>query len=94
VSEPSARGSACGRLQPQFEVIPHAAMRIRLSDPSLVDDLLMFLRERQCVVEPASEDTLDVELPAAMRSDAAALELQLYLRVWEATHPGARAEPL
>ena len=68
-------------------------MKIRLSDPALVDDLLAFLRARQCVAEQASEDTLDVELPAAMRSDAAALELDLYLRVWEASHPGAIARP-
>ncbi|HEX5470017.1 MAG TPA: hypothetical protein VFW80_13335, partial [Gaiellaceae bacterium] len=63
-------------------------MKIRLSDPSLIGDLLEFLRARECVVEPASADTLDVELPDAMRADAAALELDLYLRVWEATHPG------
>jgi hypothetical protein len=67
-------------------------MKIRLSDPSLIGDLLEFLRARECVVEPASEDTLDVELPVAMRDDAAALELDLYLRVWEATHPGVLAE--
>ncbi len=63
-------------------------MKIRLSDPTLVDDLLRFLRARQCVAELASDDTLDVMLPEAVRSDAAALELDLYLRVWEATHPG------
>jgi hypothetical protein len=68
-------------------------MKIRLSDPALVDDLLAFLRARQCVAEQASEDTLDVELPEAMRRDAAALELDLYLRVWEASHPGAIARP-
>jgi hypothetical protein len=64
-------------------------MRIRLSDPALVDDLLEFLRKRQCVAEQTSEDTLDVELPEVPRRDAAVLELDLYLRVWEATHPGA-----
>jgi hypothetical protein len=67
-----------------------AAMKIRLSDPSLVDDLLAFLRAKQCVVESVSADTLDVELPEVLRSDAAALELDLYLRVFEATHPGLR----
>ena len=66
-------------------------MKIRLSDPSLIDDLLEFLRARECVAEPTSVDTLDVELPDALRPDAAALELDLYLRVWEATHPGAVA---
>jgi hypothetical protein len=64
-------------------------MKIRLSDPALVDDLLTFLRARQCVAEQASDDTLDLTLPETARSDAAALELDLYLRAWEATHPGA-----
>jgi hypothetical protein len=64
-------------------------MKIRLSDPALVDDLLAFLRARRCVAEQASDNTLYVTLPEAVRSDAAALELDLYLRVWEATHPGA-----
>lgn len=65
-------------------------MKIRLSDPSLVDDLLTYLRAKQCVVESESADTLDVELPEVVRGDAAALELDLYLRVFEATHPGVR----
>ena len=65
---------------------------IRLSDPLLVDDLFRFLRTKGCVVETLSEDTLRVELPDARRSDAAALELQLYLRVWEILHPDAHAE--
>ena len=64
-------------------------MKIRLSDPSLVYDLRDFLCVRRCVVELASEDTLDVELLEVRREDAAALELDLYLRVWEALHPGA-----
>ena len=64
-------------------------MRIRLSDPTLVDDLITFLREKECVAEQKSEDTLEVELPEVPRRDAALLELDLYLRVWEATHPGA-----
>jgi hypothetical protein len=63
-------------------------MRIRLSHPGLVDDLLAFLREKQCVAEQVSAETLDVRLPETERPDAASLELDLYLRVWEAVHPG------
>jgi hypothetical protein len=63
-------------------------MRIRLSHPALVDDLLAFLREKHCVAEQVSADTLDVRLPEAKRPDAASLELDLYLRVWETIHPG------
>jgi hypothetical protein len=65
---------------------------IHVSDPSLVNDLYRFLRSKGCVVESESEDTLRVELPAARRRDAAVLELELYLRVWEILHPDAHAE--
>jgi hypothetical protein len=65
---------------------------IQVSDPSLADDLYRFLRSKGCVVESLSEDTLLVELPDAPRCDAAALELELYLRVWEILHPDAHAD--
>lgn len=63
-------------------------MRIRLSDPSLVDDLLEFLRSKQCVAEPTGFDTFDVEPPPLPLREAGLLELDLYLRVWDAMHPG------
>jgi hypothetical protein len=63
-------------------------MRIRLSDPSLVDELLKFLRAKQCVAEPTSVDAIYVEPPTLPLEDAAIMELDLYLRVWEALHPG------
>jgi hypothetical protein len=59
-------------------------MKVRVSDPSLADDLLEFLQLRRCVGERTSVDTLDVDLPEVPRADAAELELDLYLRVWEA----------
>jgi hypothetical protein len=66
-------------------------MKIRTSDPSLVDDLREFLRAKGCVVELTSVDTLDVQLPETTRPDAAQLELDLYLRIWEVMNPGATA---
>jgi hypothetical protein len=70
-------------------------MKIRMSDLSLVDDLLEFLRSNQCVAEQLSENTLYLEPPTLPIPEAALLELDLYLRVWEALHPGTieRAEP-
>ena len=68
-----------------------AALNIQVSDPSLAGELSRFLRAKGCAVEPLSEDTLCVELPDVSRPDAAALELELYLRVWEAMHPDAHA---
>jgi hypothetical protein len=63
-------------------------MRIRLSDPSLVDDLLTFLQSKQCVAEHTGANTLYVEPPSLPIARAGLLELDLYLRVWETLHPG------
>jgi hypothetical protein len=63
-----------------------------VSDPSLADSLFEFLRAKRCVVEPVGETTLDVALPDAGREEAAILELELYLRVWEAIFVGQLVE--
>jgi hypothetical protein len=65
-------------------------LRVKLSDPALVDDLVDFLRRSGCVAQPA-EEAIVVSIPKSLREDAAELELDLYLRVWEATQPDARA---
>jgi hypothetical protein len=38
------------------------------------------------VAKPAEEAIILVSIPKSLREDAAKLELDLYLRVWEATH--------
>ena len=67
-------------------------MKVRISDPALLDDLARFLSDAECVLEPVDADVLDVAIPGPGRPDAAALELDLYLRAWEAVHEPARAE--
>jgi hypothetical protein len=69
-------------------------VRVKLSDPSLVDDLVDFLRRSGCVAQPAEETIVSVSIPKSLREDAAELELDLYLRVWEATRPEAEARRL
>ena len=69
-------------------------MRVKLSDPALVDDLVDFLRAAGCVAQPADVAIVSVSIPKSLREDAAELELDLYLRVWEATHPEAEARRL
>jgi hypothetical protein len=64
----------------------------RVSDPALLPDLEAHLRRMGCVTEPIAEDRLAVSIPEASRRDAAELELDLYLRVWEVTMPAGRAE--
>jgi glycine cleavage system regulatory protein len=75
-------------------------MKIRFDDPHLVDDLVHHLRRSGCVasasdVEAHGDDlTLEVQLPGSLDEDQARLELALYLRVFEATHPGKSASLL
>jgi hypothetical protein len=69
-------------------------LRVKLSDPALVDDLVDFLRRSGCVAQPAEKAIVAVSIPKSLREDAAELELDLYLRVWEATHPEAQARRL
>jgi hypothetical protein len=63
-------------------------MNIRLSDPSLADDLLEFLRAKGCVAELTGADAVHVEPPVLPVENAAQLELDLYLGVWDVLHPG------
>lgn len=79
-------------------------MRVRLSEASLAGDLVGFLRRAECSAEPADEGAdvaahtpgvaLDVDLPRAFDEVQARMELALYLKVWQATHPGATAQLL
>ena len=61
-------------------------VRLRLEDPALAEDLLDFLRKRDCPGERESEDTIEVELPHELNVEQARLELDLYLRVWQSLH--------
>lgn len=67
-------------------------MELRVSDPTLLPDLEAHLRRMGCVTESIGEDRLRVEIPDVELRDAAELELDLYLRLWEVTMPLGRAE--
>jgi hypothetical protein len=54
------------------------------SDPGRLRELALFLEGLGCEVSPIDEVTLEVVAPEALRDDAAELEVDLYLRVWEA----------
>jgi hypothetical protein len=76
------------------------AVHVRLSDPTLADTFVAFLRRSDCVadlgdVEPhAGGIAVAVEVPHAYDQEQARLEVALYLRVWEALHPGSGAQVL
>lgn len=69
-------------------------MKIRVDDPHLVDDLVHHLRRSGCVAAPSEVEAngdgvaVDVELPAALDEEQARMEIELYLKVFEATHGG------
>ena len=67
-------------------------MRIRVSDPELVPDLLAFLRERVHVTA-SQTGLLEVEVSQLGSANASArrLELDLMLQTWRASHADARA---
>ena len=67
-------------------------VQARVSDPALLPDLEAHLRRMGCVTEVTADDRLLVSIPASLRQDAAELELDLYLRLWEVQVPTARAE--
>jgi hypothetical protein len=70
-------------------------LRIRLSSPDLLDDLLEFLRaEPSAVVEQLSDDEVEVSLLGSYQQEALRMQLELRLRAWEAAHSarGVRVE--
>lgn len=75
-------------------------MHVRLSDPSLADEFVGFLRRADCIADlgdvqaHAEGIAVEVEVPRAYDEAQARMEVALYLRVWEATHPGSGAEVL
>jgi hypothetical protein len=66
---------------------------VHLNDPDLVEDMIDLLRDADCVhrVGPRS---LWIRSGWPVRDGASGYELDGYLRVFEALHPGARAERL
>lgn len=75
-------------------------MHVRLSDPSLAEEFVVFLRRADCIADVGQVEAhaegiaVQVEVPRAYDGDQARMEVALYLRVWEAVHPGSGAELL
>lgn len=66
-------------------------LRVKLSDPARVDELVAFLSRSGCLTELEDETTLLVSIPGSLHEDAARLEVDAYLRVWNILHPDAVA---
>jgi hypothetical protein len=61
-------------------------MRIQV-DPEAREELLEFLRRADCKVRAENDGTLFVEVPNAPGEEQARLEVDLYLKAWQASHP-------
>ncbi len=69
-------------------------MKVEVSDPNLVEDLLESLRSAHCDVVRSGEATIEVRYGWPLEDDAARYELDGYLRAWEAMHPNSSATRL
>jgi hypothetical protein len=67
---------------------------VHLNDPHLVEDLMKLLRDTKCVVDRIGPHSIAIRSGWPVRDDGAKYELDGYLRVFEALHPGAKAERL
>ena len=64
-------------------------MRIEV-DPDAREELLEFLRRVECEARADGDGAVIVEIPDA-REDQARLEVDLYLKAWQASHPDVDA---
>ena len=64
-------------------------MRIEV-DPDAREELLEFLRRVQCEARADGDGAVIVEVPDAA-DEQARLEVDLYLKAWQASHPDVEA---
>jgi hypothetical protein len=67
---------------------------LRINDGEAVDELIAFLRRRECSVRRVADDTIEVEAHPTLAAAKARMELDLLLRVWHETHPQVRLEEI
>jgi hypothetical protein len=67
-------------------------MRVRVSDGPCWAISSATCAQPECTAEQADEDALDVYVPQAPSDDQARREVDIYLKTWQAMHPGARAD--
>lgn len=66
-------------------------MKIRVR-PEAREELLQFLRRADCQAEAEDESTVVVSVPAALGEEQARMEVDLYLKAWQASHPDVDVE--
>ncbi|HYZ20463.1 MAG TPA: hypothetical protein VE615_13025 [Gaiellaceae bacterium] len=68
-------------------------MRIHVQ-PDAVEDLLAYLRRVNCKAEVGPDGIVVVEVPGAYGEEQARMELDLYLKAWQASRPDLEAHLL
>jgi hypothetical protein len=66
-------------------------VRIRVSQPALVPDLVEFLGRASCTTESVRGSVVEVVLPNVADRARARRDLDLYLAAWRGLHPPVEA---
>jgi hypothetical protein len=65
-------------------------MRIEVH-PEAREELLEFLRRANCITRVEDDGSVTVEVPDAHGEEQARLEVELYVKAWQASHPDVEA---
>ena len=76
----------------RIDVSETAAVRLRLTDPLLCDDLLDFLRRVGCLAVRVNRHMVDAQLLNSVSERYDQQELAAYMKVWMVMHPEATVE--
>jgi hypothetical protein len=68
-------------------------MRIRLDDPTLVDDLCAHYRRSGFSAERSGASMVEVRRPDAPDPQQERREILMHLQVWRVINPGAMVDP-
>jgi hypothetical protein len=68
-------------------------LRIEVN-PAAREELIEFLRRANCEVREDGDDAVIVEVPGALGDEQARLEVDLYLKAWQVSHPDVDAHLL
>jgi hypothetical protein len=59
--------------------------------PEAREELLEFLRRANCETRVEDDGSITVEVPEALGEDQARLEVDLYIKAWQASRPDVEA---
>jgi hypothetical protein len=65
-------------------------VKILLSDPAYLDDLIAYLFSVGCIVEQIGPNLIEVSRLSSIRHDQARMEIDRFLRAWKTSHPGVQ----